>query len=81
MFRKNELVYGVQSSFDSTMTGYTLQLQKKDTKEYKDTEAIATKIAQEIENNPTYKARIEIENGDEEDRFASVHRPPLHHVN
>ncbi|XP_075219613.1 uncharacterized protein LOC142323622 isoform X2 [Lycorma delicatula] len=75
MFKKNEQMYGVTSTFDHTMPGYTMQLQKRDTKDYKDAEAKATKIANEIENNPTYKARIEIENGDEEEKFAAVIRP------
>lgn len=35
MFLKNETVYGVQSTFDQSLTGYTVQIQKNDTKDYK----------------------------------------------
>jgi ataxin 2/2L len=38
-------------------------------------ETEAEKIAYEIENNQTYKDRIEVENGDEEAAFAAVTRP------
>lgn len=82
MFRKNEQMYGVQSTFDHSMPGYTMQLQKRDTKDYKDAEAKATKIANEIENNPAYKVRMEVENGgDEEERFAAVVRPASENTN
>lgn len=35
MFHKNETVYGVQSTFDQSLTGYTIQLQKRDTQDFK----------------------------------------------
>lgn len=75
MFRTNAEKYNVKSSYDSTLTGYTIPLEPKNTDEYKKQEAKASKIAQEIENNPSYKQRISVENGDEEDRYSAVLRP------
>lgn len=35
MFQKNESIYGVQSTFDQSLTGYTVQIDKKNTKDYR----------------------------------------------
>lgn len=75
MFHKNETIYGVQSTFDQSLTGYTVQITKKDSDDFKIQESEAERIANEIENNPIYKDRIDLENGDEEDAFAAVVRP------
>ncbi|KAL3185926.1 hypothetical protein MRX96_028797 [Rhipicephalus microplus] len=75
MFKTNAEKYGVTTSYDSALSSYTVKLEPKNTDEYKLQEAKASKIAQEIESNPVFKKRIEMENGDEEDKYSAVVRP------
>uniref|UniRef100_A0A224YTY6 Ataxin-2 n=1 Tax=Rhipicephalus zambeziensis TaxID=60191 RepID=A0A224YTY6_9ACAR len=75
MFKTNAEKYGVTTSYDSALSSYTVKLEPKNTDEYKLQEAKASKIAQEIESNPVFKKRIEVENGDEEDKYSAVVRP------
>ncbi|XP_045469644.1 ataxin-2 homolog isoform X2 [Harmonia axyridis] len=75
MFKKNELEYGVTSTFDTSLRGYTVPLQHCDSADYREAEAKANQIATEIESQPSRKARLELENGDEESIYAAVVRP------
>lgn len=79
MFRKNENQFGVTSTFDDSLSSYTVPLDKGDSLEFKEAEAKAEKLAAEIENNPTCRERLDLENGDEEALFAAVERPPPDH--
>ncbi|XP_063695531.1 ataxin-2 homolog isoform X2 [Culicoides brevitarsis] len=77
MFQKNESIYGVQSTFDPQLAGYTVGI-KKNTEDYREIELAAAKIASEIENNPVYLERVDLENNDELDdeeaKFSAVIR-------
>lgn len=79
MFRKNENQFGVTSTFDDSLSSYTVALDKGDSLEFKEAEAKAEKLAAEIENNPTCRERLDLENGDEEALFAAVERPAPDH--
>lgn len=79
MFRKNENQFGVTSTFDDSLSSYTVPLDKGDSLEFKEAEAKAEKLAAEIENNPTCRERLDLENGDEETLFAAVERPAPDH--
>lgn len=48
MFRKNEQDYGVQSTFDHSLRGYTVALQTSDSPDYREAQAKAEQIANEI---------------------------------
>lgn len=69
MFRKNEEKYGVTTSYTPDMVGYTTPLNRRNTREYREREARATIIAEEIMSSPGARMRAEMENGDEEDKY------------
>ncbi|XP_060853261.1 ataxin-2 homolog isoform X1 [Rhopalosiphum padi] len=74
MFRRNEQEHGVTSSFDQNLSGYTTEI-RTDLSNFKNEEAKAARLAREIESNPSSQNRANLENGDEEERFAAVSRP------
>lgn len=57
-------------------SGCRTPLEKRDTKEFKNREEEAERLASEIEGSEQYKHRISLENGegDEEDKFSAVKR-------
>lgn len=74
MFRTNEQQYGVQSSYDHSLSGYTTQLEKKNTDEYKKQEAKALRLASEIESSSTHRIRAAVEDTDEDEKISAVVR-------
>ncbi|GAB6030243.1 hypothetical protein CHUAL_005920 [Chamberlinius hualienensis] len=74
MFRTNEQQYGVQSSYDHSLSGYTTPLEKKNTDEYKKQEAKALKLASEIESSSSHRVRSAVEDVDEDEKMSSVIR-------
>lgn len=75
MFSLNEKEHGIKTTYKDNLESYTVQIEKKDTMDFRKQELEAERIANEIENNPTTKERLDLENGDEETVFAAVARP------
>lgn len=75
MFQLNEKEHGIKTTFKDNLENYTVQIEKKDTMDFRKQELEAERIANEIENNPVTKDRLDVENGDEEAAFAAVIRP------
>ncbi|XP_015221685.1 ataxin-2 isoform X5 [Lepisosteus oculatus] len=76
MFRFNEENYGVKSTYDSSLSSYTVPLERDNSEEFLKREARAAQLAEEIESSSTYKARVALENDDrsEEEKFTAVVR-------
>ncbi|XP_055017453.1 LOW QUALITY PROTEIN: ataxin-2 [Boleophthalmus pectinirostris] len=76
MFKFNEEKYGVLSTYDSSLSTYTVALERDNSEEYLKREARAAQLAEEIEASATYKARVALENDErtEEDKYTAVVR-------
>ncbi|XP_066466101.1 ataxin-2 isoform X1 [Tiliqua scincoides] len=76
MFRYNEENYGVVSTYDSSLSSYTVPLERDNSEEFLKREARAAQIAEEIESSAQYKARAALENDDrsEEEKYTAVQR-------
>ncbi|XP_061086755.1 ataxin-2-like protein isoform X2 [Conger conger] len=77
MFRFNEENYGIKSTYDSSLSMYTVPLERGSTEGFRQREARAARLASEIESSPQYRHRVSLENEDgktEEEKFSSVVR-------
>ncbi|XP_038164033.1 ataxin-2 isoform X6 [Cyprinodon tularosa] len=76
MFKYNEEKYGVLSTYDSSLSTYTVPLERDDSEEFQKREARAAQLAEEIEASSTYKARVALENDErsEEEKYTAVVR-------
>ncbi|XP_071181266.1 ataxin-2-like protein isoform X4 [Mytilus edulis] len=79
MFSTNERQFNVKSTYDDSLHQYTVPLEKRDTKEYREKEERAALLAQEIEKSDGYRQRTDLENNgegeNEESKFSAVVRP------
>ncbi|XP_074553237.1 ataxin-2-like protein isoform X2 [Halichoeres trimaculatus] len=77
MFKFNEEAYGVKSTYDSSLSMYTMPLEKGNSEVYRQREARAARLASEIEGSLQYRRRVSLENDEgrsEEDKYSSVVR-------
>ncbi|XP_053269928.1 ataxin-2-like protein isoform X1 [Pleuronectes platessa] len=77
MFRFNEVKYGVTSTYDASLSMYTVPLERGNSDTFRQREIRAARLANEIESTPQYRHRANLENDDgksEEDKFSSVVR-------
>ncbi|CAG12667.1 unnamed protein product, partial [Tetraodon nigroviridis] len=77
MFRYNEVKYGVTSTYDSSLSMYTVPLEKGNSEVFRQREARAARLASEIESSPQYRHRVNLENDEgksEEDKYSAVVR-------
>ncbi|XP_065136771.1 ataxin-2-like protein isoform X1 [Paramisgurnus dabryanus] len=77
MFRFNEENYGVKSTYDSSLSMYTVPLERGSSEGFRQREARATRLAIEIESSSQYRHRASLENDDgktEEDKYSAVVR-------
>ncbi|XP_072229796.1 ataxin-2-like protein isoform X1 [Leuresthes tenuis] len=77
MFRFNEVKYGVTSTYDSSLSMYTVPLERGNSEVFRQREARAARLASEIESSPQYRHRVGLENDEgksEEDKYSAVAR-------
>ncbi|XP_026177209.1 ataxin-2 isoform X8 [Mastacembelus armatus] len=76
MFKYNEEKYGVLSTYDSSLSTYTVPLERDNSEEFLKREARAAQLAEEIEASAAYKARVALENDErtEEEKYTAVVR-------
>ncbi|XP_062874839.1 ataxin-2-like protein isoform X2 [Trichomycterus rosablanca] len=77
MFRFNEETYGVKSTYDSSLSMYTVPLERGSSDGFRQREARAARLASEIEASSQYRHRVALENDEgrsEEDKYSAVTR-------